>query len=108
MIDRNATLEAHRITRKGGYVASPRIIWNGGFWDGAYDVRNGQPVRQEGAGERPLPAWSAFYRAGYRAGVDASRDGFRGDDSTASWGAWVAAAKAPEVRRMLANEEGWK
>lgn len=105
------TLEAERITRKGGYTCSPRMAWNSGFWDGVSDAKAQRSRRTEGSHLFALPAWSPFYRAGYGVGYDAVRFGSAAGnlaDSTELWEAWRRLETSASIRRMLAGEEGWK
>lgn len=93
----------------------PQIRFNGGFWDGHYDARNGRRDRRGiPAGELYcLPTFDAGckpYRAGYAAGFDAARDGFADDDEQGSgpfFAAWAGVRYVPfdweKARRDLAD-----
>lgn len=98
-----AFLEGETIAHRGqpGYKTSARQSFNSGFWDGASDKRHAWGERTE-TSERPLPAWSPFYRAGYRAGFGAGADGSQ--PSTAWWHAFLKGQTGPSLRAMLAEE----
>ena len=46
----------------------PRLRFNWGYHDARLDKSTNRGRRRQGAGDRPLPEWSAKYRAGYDAG----------------------------------------
>lgn len=110
MTTRTDILEQERIKRTFcDYRCSPRMAWNSGFWDGHGDAKNRWPRRHEGSAVKPLPAWSPFYAAGYRAGFEAFMDdGFDGGRSSEYWHGWRDAQSDGEIRSLLRREDGWK
>lgn len=98
-------LEAETIRRTFcDYTASPRMVWNSGFWDGYNDRRNGRPERRQGAAEQPLPTWSPFYTAGYTIGYDADAHGH--DSSEPEWETFVAVTNEATLRLYMRHEDG--
>lgn len=102
------TLEVRYNRANDHYEVSPRITWNGGFWDGLSDVRNRRIRRIENAAIQPLPAWSPFYCAGYNEGFNAGADGYNGEDSSDFWFEWVRSRTATGLRSMIKREQGYK
>lgn len=92
------------ISFRNGYTASPRMIWNGGFWDGVADRSNGRGHRVLGVGERPLPAWSPFYCCGYEIGHRAASNGFRDSDSTEYWNELITITPVATFTNMIRGE----
>ncbi len=92
---------------------NPRFKFNSGYWDGKTDVAHHRGIRSQGQGN-PLPQDcskncsshqghhmhnTAYYRAGYRVGVDYARFGFNdGERSTEAWEAFNRMARDVQQR----------
>ena len=85
---------------RNGYSASPRIIWNGGFWDGVHDAKIGRR-RHLGSIDAPLPSWSPFYMAGYQYGIYNPN---AENDSTAFWQEFFVKVGEPTLKAWISRE----